>query len=326
MADPSYINSQSVDWDQFYQGMYPTTPQPSYQAGMLGRGLPADNGLPRLPQSAAGQPAAAPAPPGGGVTSAQINALGGWVVDPKTGQLAYSQPSQNAAAAAAGQMAQGVAMPRPRPPWAPTTIDMAAISGAQQGANPGMGGAMIGNGVMSPAIPAQQPPPGGAPQTKWADDIFGMGGSGTAKNGTVARANGTNGYVYGQGADGQWNQQGYAPISVGRGTYTPTSGAAAYALANLAGQQKAQQTKAASTGAGTNGYDYYKGVRMQQNPAFAGLTPAQQYEVANGRLPTAPAQDLTSMASGEARPITPEQMVAMRQGNRQGVLDLKNGY
>jgi hypothetical protein len=293
MADPSYINSQSVDWDQFYQGMYPTTPQPSYQAGMLGRGLPADNGLPRLPQSAAGQPAAAPAPPGGGVTSAQINALGGWAVDPKTGQLAYSQPNQNAAAAAASQMAQGVALPRPRPPWAPTTIDMAAISGAQQGANPGMGGAMIGNGVMSPAIPPQQPPPGGAPQTKWADDIFGMGGGGKVSNGTVAR---------------------------------PLSPSQQYDATNLAAQLKAQQTKAASTGIGTNGYAYQNGVNVGQSQAMAGLTPAQQYELANGRLPTAPAQDLTSLASGGARPITPEQMVAMRQGNRQGVLDLKNGY
>jgi len=139
-------------------------------------------------------------------------------------------------------------------------------------ANPGLGNAVLGNGVMAPGIAPQGPPPPGIAPTVWAGDnpqqqggplnITVRGGkqpppissalkytlaNATAQHAAKAKqatATGTaGGYQYENG-----QKVGYAPIAVGRGNYTPTSGAAAYALSNLAGQQAAQQKQATATG------------------------------------------------------------------------------
>lgn len=257
MADPSYINSQNVNWDKFYQGMYPTTSaQPSYQSGMLGRGQPSD----RLPQGTAGLPNPSP---GSGLTSQQLAALGGWAVDPQTGQLAYSNPgSTNPAVAAAAGQAAGVPLPRPRPPWAPTTIDMAAIN-AQQGANPGMGGALIGNGQMSPGIAPQGPPPAGIAPTVWAGD----NGSSTPTPPPMPITQGKDGYTYQNGKVvglTDWAQ---------RGRQDGIGPAGQYAAANLAGQMKAQMRGEQARAAGQT--TVVDKIRAQ------GYSPSQAYAIAS---------------------------------------------
>lgn len=112
-------------YDNILSGTFNTLglPQQQTQPGMLGRGLPSD----RLPQGLPGLPNPSP---GSGMTPAQVRALGGWTVDPRTGQLAYAPPSpSNPAVDAATTLVGGVPLPRARPGTAPTSIDMAAING-----------------------------------------------------------------------------------------------------------------------------------------------------------------------------------------------------
>jgi hypothetical protein len=267
MADPSYINSQDINWDKFYQGMLPTA-QPSYQAGMLGRGLPASMGQDRLPQGSAGLPNPSP---GSGLTAAQLAAMAGWSVDPQTGQLAYSNGSANPAVAAAAGQAAGyptvqnygatasVPLPRARPPWAPTSIDMAAING-QQGANPGMGGALIGNGQMAPGIAPQGPPPAGIAPTVWA----GSNGSSTPTPPAAPITQGTDGYTYQNGKVvglTDWAQ---------RGRQQGLGPAGQYAAANLAGQLKAQMRGEQARAAGqTTLIDKLRAQGMSPSDAYA---------------------------------------------------------
>lgn len=304
-AKPAYL-SPPTSVEEMYKGIYPpAASQQSYQAGMTGRGLPASYGVDRLPQGTAGLPAPAGSQ---GISQQQWQAIGGWTVDPRTGQLAYAQPGQqtNPALAAAAQQGQNVPLPRPRPPNAPTWMDMAAISAQQPvGANPGMGGAMIGNGQMASGIPPQGPPPAGIAPTVWAGDQPQQAGGGVQPLGINVRggqqpnvspseryslanmlgqinaqkrqsnATGTaGGYQYQNG-----RKVGYAPINVGRGTYTPTNGAAAYALSNLSGQQAAQQRQATATGQ-TGVYTYVNG---QKTGTVGGGTSAQAYERAAAR-------------------------------------------
>lgn len=224
-----------------------------------------------------------------------------------------------------------VQMPRPRPSFAPNWMDLAAMS-QPQGANPGLGNAMLGNGQMNPGIPPQLPPAdGSSPLPVWAGDNPQQAGRQplniTVRGGQqpqlYQRANSTNGYNYGQ-QGGRWNQWaqapwaegmspstqyatanalgqmnaqnrqsnatgqaggyqyqngqkvGYAPINVGRGSYTPSNGAAAYALSNLAGQQAAQQRQATATGS-TGVYNYKNGVKTG---TVNGGSSAQAYEAA----------------------------------------------
>jgi hypothetical protein len=166
-----------------------------------------------------------------------------------------------------------------------------------------MGGAMIGDGRMNPGIPPQQPPAdGSSPLPVWAGDNPQQPGGplninvrgGQAPNLTPAQqyalknqlgqinaqkrqSNATGnagGYQYQNG-----QKVGYAPINVGRGTYTPASGQAAYALSNLAGQQAAQQRQATATGQ-TGVYTYQNG---QRTGTVGGGTGAQAYERAAAR-------------------------------------------
>lgn len=255
----------------------------------------------RLPQGTAGLPAPAGTT---GMTPQQVQALGGWAVDPRTGQLAYSQPgAQNPAVAAATQQAQNVPLPRPRPPNAPSWMDMAAINAPPQGANPGMGGAMIGSGQMSPQIPPQGPPPPGIAPTVWAGEqpqqqggplnINVRGGQQAPAltpaqryalanqtgqiNAQQRQANATGnagGYQYQRG-----QRVGYAPQTIGNQTYTPNNPAAAYGLANAAGQIAALNRQATATGQ-TGVYNYNQGVRTG---TVGGVSPSQAYETAAAR-------------------------------------------
>ncbi len=201
---------------------------------------------------------------------------------------------------AAPAPAQNVQLPRPRPGYAPTSLDMAAINAPRQpvGANPGMGGAMLGNGVMSPAIPPQQPPAdGSSPLPVWAGDTpqvpqmpqaGGYTAPGAPRQLTAAeryqlsnqlgqqaalerqaKATGTaGGYQY---VNGQ--RVGYAPQTIGNNVYTPTNPATAYGLANAAGQIAALNRQAAAMSQGQQ--------TAVQKLQAQGMSPSQAYAAAN---------------------------------------------
>lgn len=195
-------------------------------------------------------------------------------------------------------MPPNVPLPRSRPGYAPTAIDMAAIN-RPVGANPGMGGAMLGNGVMAPGIAPQGPPPPGIAPTVWAGDpppqapqAGGYTAPGAPRPLSAAEryrlanqfgqqaalerqsnATGTaGGYQY---AGGQ--KVGYAPQTINGSTYTPTSGASAYSLANMAGQLAALQRQANATGS-TGVYNYVNGVKTG---TVNGQSSANAYAAAN---------------------------------------------
>lgn len=206
-------------------------------------------------------------------------------------KLGYgSQPARNPAVEAATQVGQTVA-----PPF-PASVDqrLKARSDAAnrawleaqavppggiqpgwtlRGANPGMGGAMIGNGVMAPGIPPQGPPPPGVAPTVWAGG--GQGGAPIMRpaGGTVQRATSPNGYIYGRAEGGPWNQQARAPWTQGM------SPADQYAVANAGGQIAALGRQAQATGQ-TGVYNYNQGVR---GTTVTGQSPAAAYEAAAAR-------------------------------------------
>lgn len=97
-------------------------------------------------------------------------------------------------------MPPNVPLPRSRPGYAPTAIDMAAIN-RPVGANPGMGGAMFGNGVMAPGIAPQGPPPAGIAPTIWAGAATPppttLTGSSTGKQYVLGSTGVANGFIYG---------------------------------------------------------------------------------------------------------------------------------
>lgn len=225
----------------------------------------------RLPQGSAGLPNPSP---GSGLTPQQLSAMGGWSTDPLTGQFGYAPPSAvNPAVMAATAQGANVSLPRPRPPNAPTWMDMAAINAPPPvGANPGMGGAMIGNGQMVPGIAPQGPPPAGIAPTRWAGDTPMPPPAPNLNNGTVQRANGTNGYVYGRGANGGWNQQGKTDWAQANG-----NPATQYLAANMRGQLEAQQRQANATGQ-AGGYNYVNG---QRGSTVGGVSGSQAYSNAN---------------------------------------------
>lgn len=197
-------------------------------------------------------------------------------------------------APAAQPAAPNVPLPRARPWYAPTSIDMAAIN-QPVGANPGIGGALLGNGVMSPAIPPQQPPAdGSSPLPVWADAPAGPSAGGFTAPGATPRpltgaeryslanaagqqaaldrqANATGiagGYQY---VNGQ--RVGYAPRVINGQTLMPTNGASAYALANAAGQIAALNRQAAGRAAGL--------MTPVEKLQAQGLSPSQAYAAAN---------------------------------------------
>lgn len=184
------------------------------------------------------------------------------------------------------QATANVQLPRARPASASPMEDALIAAGVQPGvpltppaapvgANPGMGGAMIGNGQMASGIPPQGPPPAGIAPTVWAGDrpqqsagrqlnISVLGG----KQGQTGTAGG---YQYVNG-----KKVGYAPQTIGGSVYTPTNGATAYGLANAAGQIAALNKQATATGS-TGVYNYQNGVKTG---TVSGGSSAQAYEKA----------------------------------------------
>lgn len=234
-------------------------------AGFVPGAIPTD----RLPQGTAGLPNPSP---GSGLTPQQLSAMGGWSTNPLTGQLAYSQPTAgNPAEMAAAGQAAGMAPP------IPASVDdrlnarnRALMAALPVGANPGMGGAMIGGGQMAPGIAPQGPPPAGIAPTVWAGDAPRPPSAPNFNNGTVQRATSTNGYIYGRGANGGWSLQG-SGRSPGIGP------AQQYAAANLMGQVNALNRQAAATGQ-AGGYNYVNG---RKTGTVGGVSGSQAYSNAN---------------------------------------------
>lgn len=201
-----------------------------------------------------------------GIANAQAayESGGGYFMDPKTGQFSYTNPTAtNPAVTAAAGQAASVPLPRSRPPWAPTSIDMAAING-QQGANPGMGGALIGNGQMSSSIPPQQPPNDGSPATVWAGSN--PGGTPAAPSAPITQ--GKDGYTYQNGKVvglTDWAQKARQQMGL-----TP---AGQYAAANLIGQADAQARGAVGRAFGQT--TAIEKLRAQ------GMSPSDAYSAAN---------------------------------------------
>lgn len=215
-----------------------------------------------------------------GIANAQAayESGGGYFMDPKTGQFSYTNPTATnpAATAAAGQAAGYPTVsgyPDPNPPW-PASVDDRLNARAkaglypslpQQGANPGMGGALIGNGQMAPGIAPQGPPPAGITPTVWA----GSNGSSTPTPpwSPAPITQGTDGYTYQNGKVvglTDWalrgRQQGLAPSGQ-------------YAAANLAGQLKAQIRGEQGRAAGQT--TAIEKLRAQ------GMSPSDAYNAAN---------------------------------------------
>jgi hypothetical protein len=230
--------------------------------------------------------------------------------------LGYGSSTQNPAVTAATQAGQGAAPPFPLPPIArwnrmeeqagqpggirpPWTVPQSPV-----GANPGMGGAIIGDGRMNPGIPPQQPPAdGSSPLPVWAGEqpqqqggplnINVRGGQQApaltpaqryalanqtgqiAAQQRQAQATGqSGGYQY---KDGQ--KVGYATQTIGNKAYIPFNPSAAYGLANAAGQVRALNKQATATGQ-TGVYNYVNG---QKTGTVGGGTSAQAYERAAAR-------------------------------------------
>lgn len=311
MADNSYFQSPSVDYSQFYSG---SMSPPVSSGGMLSQSqLSAPSIASNRPTAA--QLAAMQAIPAGSYQTPPNSP----VLTPNTpagsqyqntGNLGRATPEmqQLIQLANSGGIRPGwtvpqspsvpnVPLPRPRPWNAPTSLDMAAINGQPQGANPGMGGAMIGNGQMTSGIPPQGPPPPGIAPTVWAGEQGNPVGGGyqvpgmprpltAAERYSLANqfgqqaaldrqsnATGTaGGYQYQNG-----QRVGYAPQTIGGSTYTPTTPAGAYGLANAAGQIAALNRQAAATGQ-TGVYNYINGVRAG---TVNGMSSANAYAAAN---------------------------------------------
>jgi len=169
------------------------------------------------------------------------------------------------------------------------------------GANPGMGGAMIGNGQMASGIPPQLPPAdGSSPLPVWAGDnpqqaggqplginvrggqqpnvspsdrysLANMLGQINAQK-AQSNANGVaGGYNYVNG-----KKTGLAARTIGGTVYAPRDAASAYGLANAAGQIAAKNKQATATG-NTGVYSYKNGVKTG---TVGGGSSASAYEKA----------------------------------------------
>ena len=246
-------------------------------------------------------------------------------------------PPQMTAAGAATQLAQGGAPKPGYAPWGALSRSLAynnlnpdPVPPAQQGepwgiysrglafnkftnppasqppvgANPGMGGAMIGNGQMASGIPPQLPPAdGSSPLPVWAGDnprqaggqplginvrggqqpnlspsqrysLANMLGQINAQK-RQSNANGVaGGYNYVNG-----KKTGLAARTINGTVYAPRDPTAAYNLANAAGQINALNRQATATGQ-TGVYNYVNG---QKTGTVNGQSSANAYEAAAAR-------------------------------------------
>lgn len=220
---------------------------------------------------------------------------------PPTSGLGYAPTPQNPAVTAAEQAVMPPP-PRPRPPYAPNTWNRMDVAQRPVGANPGMGGAIIGDGVMNPGIPPQLPPAdGSSPLPVWAGNNPQQAGGGQPLGINVrggqqpnvspseryslanmlgqinakdrqSKANGVaGGYNYVNG-----KKTGLAARTIGGTVYAPRDPTAAYNLANAAGQINALNKRATATGS-TGVYNYKNGVKTG---TVSGGSSASAYEKA----------------------------------------------
>lgn len=250
---------------QMYAGTYPPA-----AASPAMRGVPSGQmqAIRDVPQSAYMRPANPAINRPGMPANTQFADTGNWgrATPSMTGYLPLNSPSGapvNPAVLAAAQQSAGVPMPRQRPWYAPTAIDMAAINAQQVGANPGMGGAMIGNGQMAPGIPPQGPPPAGIAPTWWAGS--------PVNKGVGSVADPARGLSASQPVPSY--QQRLSPAFAG------LSPAQAYDAANIADQIRAATAQQGATGQ-TGVYNYNNGVR---GSTVTGGSPAQAYAAAVSR-------------------------------------------
>jgi hypothetical protein len=167
---PNQQSQPSVD--DMYRGIYPVqqpqqTQRPTQAQMQAIRDVPPSySANPRLP--------------GGAGQTIKRLASGEYVITNTSPQMAFNSPQQQNPAVMAATMQAGGTGPGPmrRPEAAPSRMEMAYMQSGPGprprpglgigGANPGMGGAMIGNGQMASGIPPQGPPPPGIAPTQWA--------------------------------------------------------------------------------------------------------------------------------------------------------------
>lgn len=260
-------NSNEVNWNQFYSGMY-SPPAPTNTANTAYRAPTQAQmaAIRNVPSSSYQRPGPAPVnTPNTPYGSAYANTGNYGRATPEMQQLIQlagvggSRPPWTIPQAPVAQpLPPNVALPRPRPGFAPTTLDMAAIN-APVGANPGIGGALLGNGVMAPGIAPQGPPPPGIAPTVWAGE---GGGSSAAPVPRPSPAHvGTNGYIYQNG------------VNIGSARAPGITAAQQYEAANLMGQVNALNRQAAARAAGL----MTPVEKLQAN----GMSASQAYAAAN---------------------------------------------
>lgn len=312
-------NSNEVDWNAFYRGITPGTAQitdtpPSRRP--TDAQMSAIRDVSKIPswmyqstptKNQAQLPAGWPWQPG---SETALAAIEGVSPTPKTA----TNPAVRAAMMGGGlnlddaidpggsidldpggsiDLSKFISLPRRRPGFAPTALDMDAYKKAQKGANPGLGGALIGGGKLSPLIPPQEPPADGlTPLPVWADG-GGGGGSPLVAKALASRgpSGSAGGFRYENG-----KKVGYATMTIGGNTYTPTSGARAYELANAAGKINALNKQATATGQ-TGAYTYQNGVKTGTVNGGSG---ASAYEAAN-KAAAAKAQSKASKPSSTSQ-------------------------
>lgn len=258
-APPSYIQpQQSVA--EMYKGIYPPASATAATAGTKYLTPAQKAQIGAVPANSYQTPKALPLTAAGTAYGSQY---------PNTGnkgkasgsmlELISLPPNQRPAwTVPTAQPVAQVPLPRPRPGFAPTTLDMAAIN-APVGARPGIGGALLGNGVMAPGIAPQGPPPPGIAPTVWAGE---SGGSSAAPVPRPSPAHvGTNGYIYQNG------------VNIGSARAPGITAAQQYEAANLMGQVNALNRQAAARAAGL----MTPVEKLQAN----GMSASQAYAAAN---------------------------------------------
>jgi len=237
-APPSYISPPYNPAD--YASIYAKPNTPTFQPGMLGRGQPS-TGSPYMTAS-------------------------------ERAMLEQQVAASKALQAAQGQTPTAVAnvpLPRIRPAWAPSVIDLAAIS--QQPAKGSLDELLAYAKAMPDkyAVPATNATAGVAkPVTNVTAPLKAQPGGGLLD------------LIFGPSKNGQRGLAGLlgGPQAGGLFGMLSEPRAATPAQAYAAANQPRQNT---ATGTSTNGYVYSNGQRVGVAPQYAGMSPSQMYDAIN---------------------------------------------